>query len=339
MGDWIFSIPADSLAFIWPKLLWLLVLVPGAVFVYLSVRRHERSTLGSVIGGVLVVVGLVSLLLAVARPKVQLNLPTRADELMVVLDISGSMSADDVSPNRLAVAKSTLKDMIATQPPSTRMGLVTAAATATLIQPSTTEREQLLTAIDTANLQTGSAIGSGLLIGLAELLPSAGIDVQTLLNEAISGDGLDNQLSWQPDPNVERPAGSNRSKAMVLISDGGSNVGPGALEMAELAAKLGIRINTIGIGTAEGAVVKAEGVSQRVRLEAGVLGEIAEITLGKYYEGASRQDLEQIFEAIEASLSFDRRQSLEISALMLLLGILLLLAGMGTKLARQGRIV
>jgi len=339
MGDWLNSFPVDALTFVWPQLLWFLLIVPMAVAAYFVIRRHERSTLGSMIGGVMVVLGLIGLLLAVARPKVELNLPTRADELMVVLDVSGSMSADDITPNRLEVAKATLKDMIATQPPSTRLGLVTTAATATMIQASTTERDRLLGALDTVNIQIGSALGSGLLIGLSELLPSAGIDVQALMNDSIQRGDLNDEPSWQPDPNVERPAGSNRSKAMVLISDGGSNVGPDVLQMAELAAKLGIRINTIGIGTPEGAVVKAEGVSQRVQLEAAVLAEIADITLGKYYEGASSQDLEQIFEDIEASLSFERRQSMEVSSLMLLFGMLLLLIGMGSKLTRQGRLV
>lgn len=339
MPSWIEHFPVDGLTFVWPSLLWLLLILPASIGVYLFARRHERSSTSSVMTGALVVLGLLSLLLAVARPKVDVNLPTRADELMVVLDISGSMSADDVNPNRFEVAKQTLKDMIATQPPSTRLGLVSAAATATLIQPSTTERDRLNGALDTVNLQTGSAIGSGLLIGLSELLPSAGIDVQALMNDSIGGGDPDAPPSWEPDPNVERPAGSNRSKAMVLISDGGSNVGPDVLQMAELAAKLGIRINTIGIGTREGAVVKAEGVSQRVSLEDAVLAEIAETTLGTYYEGASTQDLKQIFEAIEASLAFDRRQSVEISALMLLLGSLLLIGGMATKLAVQGRIL
>jgi Ca-activated chloride channel family protein len=339
MPDWMMQFPVGGLAFVWPSLLWLLLILPLAVGVYLFVRRYERATTGSVITGALVILGLLSLLLAIARPKVELNLPTRADELMVVLDISGSMSADDVDPNRFEVAKATLKDMIATQPPSTRLGLVTAAATATLIQPSTTEREQLFGALDTVNLQTGSAIGSGLLIGLSELLPAAGIDVQALMNDSIRGSDPDAPPSWEPSPNVEKPAGSNRSKAMVLISDGGSNVGPDVLQMAELAAKLGIRINTIGIGTREGAVVKAEGVSQRVSLEQTVLADVADITLGKYYEGASAQDLTEIFEAIEASLSFDNRRSLEVSSLVMLLGILLLLVGMASKLARQGRLV
>lgn len=339
MHEWIESLSLPGIEFVWPSLLWLLAIVPLAIMVYQMARRYEQSTLGSVLAGVMVVIGLAVMLAAIARPKVQINLPSRADQLMVVLDISGSMSADDVSPTRLDAARAKLKEMIEAQAGSTRVGLVTAAATATLIQPPTAERDALGQALDTITIQTGSALGSGLLIGLSELLPSAGIDVQALMNDSMQQNRLEAQPSWRPDPNVIKPPGSNRSQAMVLISDGGSNMGPDVMQMAELASQFGVRIHTIGIGTNEGAVVKAEGVSQRVRLESGVLAEIADLTLGTYYEGASDSDLLKIFEAIEASVTFDRRQTMEVSALLLLAGVLLLLAGMGTKLWRQGRIL
>ncbi|HEY7805359.1 MAG TPA: hypothetical protein VIC30_13135, partial [Orrella sp.] len=66
MGNWLGSFPVDALTFVWPQLLWFLLIVPMAVVVYFAIRRHERSTLGSVIGGVMVVLGLIGLLLAVA---------------------------------------------------------------------------------------------------------------------------------------------------------------------------------------------------------------------------------------------------------------------------------
>lgn len=339
MHEWFKSVSVPGLEFVWPSLLWLLWIVPLAIVTYQFARRGEKSSLTSVVAGGMVVIGLAVLLMAVARPKLQINLPSRADQVMVVLDISGSMSADDVKPSRLDAAKRTIKDIIANQPASTRVGLVTAAATATLIQPPTTQRDALDDALNTVTIQTGSALGSGLLIGLSELLPSAGIDVQSLINESMQRGQPGSTQSWRPDPNVVRPPGSNRSVAMVLISDGESNMGPNVMQMAEIAAELGVRIYTIGIGTSQGAVVKAEGVSQRVRLESGVLADIATATLGTYYEGASTGDLQQIFQAIEASITFDRRQPLEVSALAMLVGLLLLLIGMGTKLARQGRIL
>ena len=330
--------PGFDLTFMWPDLLWLLVVLPLGLVGYVVARRFERIRLLNILCVTLTVVGLASVLIASARPKIQIPLPTRAEKLMVVLDISGSMRADDVKPDRFTMAKDTVKQIIAEQPPSMRVGLVTTAASASLVQAPTTDRDALLAALDAVNLQTGSALGSGLLIGLSELLPSAGINVQALMNDSLRRDPLA-ESSWQPDPALARPAGSNRNVAMVLISDGESNIGPNVEQMAALAAHYGVRVHTIGIGTPQGAVVKAQGISQRVRLEPGTLSDIATITAGRYYEGASSEDLQQIYQAIEASIAFDRRQTLEISAWLLLLGMGLIVLGMGATFARQGRLI
>jgi Ca-activated chloride channel homolog len=325
--------------FVWPHLLWwLLLIVPVAAFLYGFSRGRGVWGLTGWLSTALMTMGLACLLLAIARPQMKIDLPTRADRLMVVLDTSGSMRADDVSPERFSLAKSTVQALIEQQPAAMQVGLVTTAATATVNQAPTTDREALLGALDTVNLQTGSALGSGLLIGLSELLPSAGIDVQALMNDSMQRRQPDDAPSWSLDPKLVKPAGSNRSVAMLLISDGESNMGPDVMQMAELAAQLGVRIYTVGVGTTDGAVVKAEGVSQRVRLEPAVLQDIAQITMGTYYEGATKEELTEIFNAIEASIAFDKRQTFEVSAILLLLGLLLVLLGMGISFWRLGRI-
>jgi len=330
-----------GLVFIWPVLLWLLLLIPVGVLFYLSARRRTAFEPWGFISGALILIGLTALIVAIARPQVQVSSPSRADRLMIVLDISGSMRADDVDPSRLDAAKTTINALLDQQPPNLRVGLVTMAATATLIQAPTTERATLKEALDSISLQTGSALGSGLLIGLSELLPAAGIDVQQIMNASLNREGGSSAPtpSWQPDPEKTVPPGSNRSVAMVLISDGESNMGPSAIAMAELAAKFGVRIHTLGIGTEKGAVVKAEGISQRVRLDSALLADIAQVTIGQSYQGATTQDLQAIYNAIDASIQFDRRQPLEVTALLMALGLVLILIGMITRLVRQGRIL
>jgi Ca-activated chloride channel family protein len=339
MGEWLTNGAISGVQFMWPQLLWLLAIVPLGILTYLFVRRHEHASFASIGAGALICVGLSSLLLATARPKMPVTLPIPAEQLMVVLDISGSMSANDVKPTRFEVAKQTLAQLIDHQPKDMRVGLVTAAATATLIQPPTTDRDSIIQSLNTVSLQSGSALGSGILIGLAELIPSAGINVQALLNDSIGQGTPGAAPSWQPDPNVVRTPGSNRSVAMVLISDGDANVGPDLLQMAELAAQLGVRIYTVGIGTTEGAVVSAQGISQRVRLDQAVLSEVAAITIGTYSGGATSHEIEQIFAAVQKSISFEQRQTIEITAFLLLIGLLSLLAGMGSTFMRQGRIL
>lgn len=328
-----------GLVFIWPIFLWLLILIPMGMVAYRLMRRRRAFEFWGFSSGILVIVGLVLLISAIARPQIQISTPSRADRLMVVLDISGSMRADDVAPSRFDAAKITINELLDQQPANLRVGLVTTAATATLVQTPTTDREALKAAIDGISLQTGSALGSGLLIGLSELLPSAGIDVQQIMNASINRNDTTGSPEWQPDPEKSVRPGSNRSVAMILISDGESNVGPKAAAMAELAAQFGVRIHTVGIGTNQGAVVKAEGISQRVRLDESLLTEIAQTTIGQSHLGATADDWRAIYEAIDASIQFDNRQPVEVSAPLTGLGLLLVLIGMVIRLFVQGRIL
>ena len=328
-----------GIQFVWPSLLWLLGLVVLGLVIYRVARRAQRPSTFGLLTGSLIVVGLVALITAIARPQVSLSLPERADRLMVVLDISGSMRADDTDPSRIDAAKAHILQLLEQQPASLQVGLVTTAATATLIQAPTKDRDALREALKNTSLQTGSALGSGLLVGLAELLPDAGIDVQSLLNASLESQNQGADKAWQPDAKQVVPPGSSRSVAMVLISDGESNLGPKAMAMAEIAADLGVRVHTIGVGTTRGAVVKAEGISQHVRLDAALLSDISQLTIGSFYQGVNPQDWQAIYEAIDASIQFNKRQPMEVSAVAMGVGLLLLLLGMSMRLFRQGRIL
>lgn len=328
-----------GVGFVWPDLLWLLILVPLGILLYRTARWSRSTSVADILSATLIITGLLALLMAIARPEVTLSLPTRAERLMVVLDISGSMRADDVKPSRFELAKSTIRQLLEQQPESLNIGLVTTAATATLIQAPTKDRDALSQALNDASLQTGSALGSGILIGLAELLPNAEIDVQSILNDSLRGEQGAASDEWQLAPEKVMTPGSNRSVAMVLISDGESNMGPQAIAMAELAAQLGIRVHTIGIGTTRGAVVRAEGISQRVRLDDALLTDVSGLTIGQFYEADNDQDWLAIYEAIDASIQFDRRQPMEASAIFLGAGLLFILLGMGARLVRHGRLL
>ena len=98
--------------------------------------------------------------------------------------------------------------------------------------------------------------------------------------------GTSNQINLEP--------GSNRSMAIVLITDGQSNMGPDVLKMAELAANHGVKIHTVGVGTEEGTVIKSQGISMRVRLDETLLKKIANATQGEYYKATSNTELKRI---------------------------------------------
>src|SRR5215813_1556018 len=136
-------------------------------------RRH--------IPPLLFLVALVLMLAAVARPVAIVTLPTQHETIILAMDVSGSMRAKDVEPNRLSAAQAAARAFVNEQPRYTRIGVVVFAATASLVQSPTLSREDVITAIDRFQLQRGTATGSGILVALATLFPDGGFDVSTAI--------------------------------------------------------------------------------------------------------------------------------------------------------------
>jgi Ca-activated chloride channel family protein len=374
-----------TLSFLWPILLWLLAIVPLAALAMLLLRftrsrAHSRypgmvpqalthSGLWGFLGrygpGLIALAGLALLLIAVARPRAMLLMPTAVESVILAIDTSGSMRAADVKPSRIEAAQAAARSFIDGMPSRLRVGVVAISGTAAVVQSPTTERDDLYQAIDSLQLQRGSAIGSGILVSLAELLPGAGIDVQKILNEA-SGDGprpgaggtplrgapgrdsagtaggtaSGARSGSQEPPKTSPPAepGSNRSAAIVLLTDGQGNTGPDTLKMAELAAQQGVRIFTVGVGTPEGITLNAQGMSMRVRLDEEALKKIADITLGDYFRANDALDLRRIYKELSSRLTLERRQLTEVTAVFALAGCVLVIVEAAVSLARTGRI-
>jgi Ca-activated chloride channel family protein len=294
-----------------------------------------------------------------------LLMPTAVESVILAIDTSGSMRAADVKPSRIEAAQAAARSFIDGMPSRLRVGVVAISGTAAVVQSPTTERDDLYQAIDSLQLQRGSAIGSGILVSLAELLPGAGIDVQKILNEA-SGDGprpgaggtplrgapgrdsagtaggtaSGARSGSQEPPKTSPPAepGSNRSAAIVLLTDGQGNTGPDTLKMAELAAQQGVRIFTVGVGTPEGITLNAQGMSMRVRLDEEALKKIADITLGDYFRANDALDLRRIYKELSSRLTLERRQLTEVTAVFALAGCVLVIVAAAVSLARTGRI-
>jgi Ca-activated chloride channel family protein len=276
----------------------------------------------------------------VARPQAVIVLPSRVDAIILALDSSGSMRATDVKPTRLAAAQAAAREFVAAQPNQVRMGVVSIAATANLVQSPTDRRDDILRAIERVQLQPGSALGSGLVIALSTLLPRSGIDVE----RAISGKESN---SWTRDWSRQReiaefkpvPPGSNQNAAVVLVSDGENNVGPDLLEAAKLAAERGVRVYTVGIGTTDGAVLKVEGWSMRVRLDETRLKKVADMTRGQYFRAGSAADLKQVYRHLGAKLAMGRGRETEITALFVGAGALLAMLGVLVSMLRSNRVI
>ncbi len=266
-------------------------------------------------------------------------LPSRVETVMLAIDASGSMRATDVKPDRISAAQSAAKTFIADQPGHVRIGVVAVAGAAAVVQAPTESREELVQAIDRFQLQRGTALGSGLIISLATLLPQGSIDVEKLINppsgppppagRELGGGknttGTADAAGKAGKAAAAKPAapvapGANRSAAIVLLSDGVSNVGPDPLKMAQVAADHGVRVFTVGVGTADGATLTTNGWSARVRLDEDTLKKIAATTGGEYFRAGTAPDLKKIYKALSAQLAFERAMSTEVTSLFVAMG-------------------
>lgn len=340
-----------TLTFLWPAMLGLLAVLPLLIMFYLR-GRARRTPMGLRYAGlaipasrhhapaILLLAGLAAMILAVARPQALVVLPARPDAIILAMDASGSMRATDVKPSRLAAAQDAAKRFIAEQPSQVRIGVVSMAASAALVQSPTDKREDIIAAIERVQLQPGSALGSGLVIALVTLLPESGIDAQRI----ISGSNAPSYTrDWLRQAEVHKfkpvPPGSNGSAAIVLVSDGESNTGPDLLEAGKLAAERGVRVFTVGVGTAEGATLSMEGWSMRVRMDEEKLKKLASMTHGEYFRAGSAADLKEVYRALGGRLALGKGRETEITAVFVAIGAALAALAALLSLLRSNRIL
>lgn len=329
----------SSLQFLWPLMLYAGLGVP--IFAIYYAYRTQK------IPPFFLCLGLILICASLARPQTVLMAPLREATVMLAIDTSGSMRAKDLQPSRIEAAQQAAQQFIQDKPGRLRVGLVTVAGTAALAQAPTEERDALLKALDYLPLQYGSALGAGILVSLEALLPGAGIDAQKIINEA--SDMAGGKKSVDPgksldDPNkpkqeAEASASRGRNMAIVLMSDGQSNMGPELQKMAELAALHEVKVYTVGIGTTEGDVVHIQGRSMRVKLEDEALKKVSAITGGEYFKADSTEGLKNVYDKLGYRLRFEKRSMSEVTAHVALLGMLLILISMMRNFARMGKII
>ncbi len=326
------------MSFLWPDLLWSLAVVPLLVALYfraLSRRKKvavryagldlvREATRGQRwrrhIPPLLFLLAIVTLLLAVARPSAVVTLPSKHDTVILTMDVSGSMRASDVSPTRLGAAQIAARSFVEQQPRSTRVGIVTFGGGAALVQPPTQSRDDLLAAIDRFELQRGTAVGSGILMSLKTIFPDQEFEVSSFdPRRAARATSLDApRAPLVPPPEPVAP-GSYQSAVIILLSDGQTTTGPDPIEAAELAARHGVRIYTVGIGTPNGEILIGDGWSMRVRLDEEALKSIARTTDAEYFYAATADDLKKVYDSLNSKLVFETRDT-EITSLFAAVG-------------------
>jgi Ca-activated chloride channel family protein len=332
--------------------------VIAALYVWLLNRRKRlavryanlplvREAMGRAAGWrrhvppLLFLAAITALFLAVARPTAVITLPSQQDTVILAMDVSGSMRATDVEPNRLVAAQNAAKAFIADQPMTTRIGIVSFAGTAALVQPPTQNREDLIAAIDRFQLQRATAIGSGIIVSLAAIFPEAGIDISQLtLGRDQRAASLDAAKKADPAkaPPKPVPPGSYTSAVIILLTDGQRTTGPDPIEAAKMAAERGVRVFTVGVGTPQGEVIGFEGWSMRVRLDEDTLKQIANLTQGEYFYAGTAVDLKKIYQNLNSRLVLERKET-EVSAIFAAAGALLALVAAGLSVLWFHRIL
>jgi Ca-activated chloride channel family protein len=343
--------------FLLPQAHWLLLAVPVLIAIYLLLvrRRHKQALRYSGIDivreaagtrqhlrrhmpALLLLAAVAALLFSISRPTAMVIVPSLQRTIVLAIDVSVSMAAKDVDPDRLTAAQAAARKFVAQQPPGVRTGIVSFAGFAAVVQPPTQQRHQLLAAIDRLRLAPHTAIGSGLLVSLAQILPQVSLDIEPLINGPVQ--------HW----NRHRGAGGNqpgvdgkplrakgsKSAAVVLLSDGARTVGPDPIDAAETAAILGVPVHTVGIGSAEGAAVEiGGGRSIYVRMDEQTLKAIARITGGQYFQANTADELANVYRKLGAELGA-QHDEIELTALVAAFAAILSLAAAGLSLLWSG---
>jgi Ca-activated chloride channel family protein len=351
--------------FLWPQFLWLLLALPLLIAVYvwllgrkktfalryasLSIVREAMGKGPSIrrhIPPLLMLLSLAAMLVASSRPSAVVTLPSQHKTIMLAMDVSGSMRATDVLPNRLVASQNAAKAFLADLPRTVRVGIVAFAGTAAVVQPPTLSREDLTVAIDKFQLQRGTAIGNGIVVALAELFPDAGIDLASMQygRERQRGISLDQALKDGKEAKDTKKAftpvapGSYTSAAIILLTDGQRTTGVDSLDAANAAADRGVRVYTVGVGTVAGETIGFEGWSMHVRLDEETLKGIARATQAEYFYAGTAADLKKVYETLSSRITVEKKET-EISGLMALLAAALALVSATLSLLWFNRIL
>ena len=345
--------------FLWFEMLWVALLLPLLVVLYVWLMRRRkkavvrypglslvRDALGKThawrrhVAPALLLAALAALIVAGARPTAVMVLPTQSQTVIMVMDVSGSMRATDVDPDRITASRAAAREFAGALPPSVRIGIVAYSGTALLVQAPTHNREDVLAAIDRFHPQRGTAIGAGLLVALDTLFPDANLDVSMVSGERKPPRALPRDDRVPTDARQDFtpvPPGAYEEAAILLMTDGQNTTGPDPMQVAQLAADRGVKVFTVGFGTEEGEIISIEGWRMRVRLDETTLKKIANLTHGEYFRASSGASLKSVYETLKSRLLLEKRQ-VEITALFAYAAALLMLAAASLSVWWFGRV-
>ncbi len=284
------------LSFLAPSRLWLLLLIPALVALYLWLvqrKRSRRKQLGRTMFDLVIprdrtwlrhlavglsILSLLTLTVAFAKPKDQVSVPRERATIVVTIDISLSMEARDVEPNRLDAAKGAAVQFVNSLPQKFNVALVTFAGTATTVVPPSLDRGAVTAAIEALRPQASTAIGEGIFTSLAAL------------------------AQVPPDPDNPTDVAPAR---IVLLSDGKTQVGRPSDQAAQAAKAESVPIYTIAYGTPDG-YIEIGGRKEPVPVDRAELARVSRISGGEAYSATSAGELKDVYKDIGSSVGKEK---------------------------------
>jgi Ca-activated chloride channel homolog len=318
--------------FLSPGWLWLLLGVAALLIVYLVLQLRRRAyavrfanldLLGKLapkrpgwrrhLAFAALLLALASLTTAMAKPTKDTKVPRDRATVMMAIDVSLSMRAEDVSPNRLEAAQAAAKEFVGLLPPRINLGLVTFSGTATVAVSPTTDRASVLRAIDNLELAERTAIG-----------------------EAIFS-CLDSIKTFQAQLQGTDPSEGNAPARIVLMSDGSNTWGRSPEQAVGAAKQAAVPVSTIAFGTDTG-YIDLEGQRVVVPVDHEKLKEIADGTGGSYYAAASAEQLSSVYRDLGSQIGYTTERR-EITTWFVGVGLLFAFGAAGLSLLWSNRLL
>jgi Ca-activated chloride channel homolog len=329
------------MSFAAPAMLLTLLVVPVLIVGYcwlLSRRRRSRAELGTMglvqtssgqsLGwrrhapATIFLIGIILLLVGLARPQATLDFPHREGTVILAFDISNSMTADDIKPTRIQAAKTAARMFVDNQPSTIRIGVVDFNDGGFVIQQPTHAKKDVLDAIARLGKPSGgTALGQGILTALGAITGTPIVLDQQALE----------QNATQP---TVRFVGS---ATVLLLTDGENTSRTDPLALADVAAQAGVRVDTIGLGSAGGAVVEIDGFQVATSLDEDLLRQIATASNGTYFHAGDAGALAKIYDTIDLRLTVEGKQR-EVTSLVAGAGLVVFLVAAALSARWFGRV-
>jgi Ca-activated chloride channel homolog len=262
------------------------------------------------------------LIAALARPEATVTTAHREGTVVLAFDSSGSMAADDIAPSRIAAAKAAARAFVTRQPANIKVGVVTFGESGLVTQRPTTDRAGVLAAIDRLAPSGGTSLGRGIQTSLS-----------AIVGKAVQLDPASGSVEAQG-----QNLGYFGSASVILLSDGENTSGPDPVVVAQLSSTVGVRIYPIGLGSAQGTVIRVGGFEVATALDEPLLRQLATTTDGQYFAAPDAQSLARVYDSINPTWVIEGRRT-EITAALAGAAALMLLAGAAISIARSGRVI